>query len=73
MERAAEDLAAAKAREKHRIRMLAGHDGQEAAGAQPAYRVVERSHNRREVREPRARCVTVYERGAVEVIRRLAA
>jgi hypothetical protein len=44
--------------------------------AQPAYTVVKRERDRWwEVRDPKGElvCVTVYKRGAVEVVRRLAA
>jgi hypothetical protein len=47
-----------------------------APAAQPAYKVVKREKDRWwEVRDPRGElvCVTVYKRGAVEVVRRLAA
>lgn len=47
-----------------------------APAAQRAYAVVKREKDRRwEVRDPQGElvCVTVYKRGAVEVVRRLAA
>jgi hypothetical protein len=47
-----------------------------AQPAQPAYTVVKRTRDRWwEVRDPKGElvCVTVYKRGAVEVVRRLAA
>jgi hypothetical protein len=41
---------------------------------EPAYKVVKHKKDRWwEVRDPRVVCVTVYKRGAVEVVRRLAA
>ena len=64
------------------VKRIGGHDGQEAAdnasalAAQPAYKVVKREKERWwEVRDSRSElvCVTVYKRGAVEVVRRLAA
>jgi hypothetical protein len=51
-------------------------DNAPAPAAQPAYKVVKREKDRWwEVRDPRGElvCVTVYKRGAVEVVRRLAA
>jgi hypothetical protein len=51
-------------------------DNAPVPAAQPAYRVVKREKDRWwEVRDPRGElvCVTVYKRGAVEVVRRLAA
>jgi hypothetical protein len=51
-------------------------DNAPVAAAQPAYKVVKREKDRWwEVRDPRGElvCVTVYKRGAVEVVRRLAA
>jgi hypothetical protein len=47
-----------------------------ALAVQPAYKVVKREKDRWwEVRDPQDElvCVTVYKRGAVEVVRRLAA
>jgi hypothetical protein len=50
-------------------------DNAPAPAAQPAYSVVKREKDRWEVRDPKGElvCVTVYKRGAVEVVRRLAA
>jgi hypothetical protein len=51
-------------------------DNAPAPAAQPAYKVGKRENDRWwEVRDPRGElvCVTVYTRGAVEVVRRLAA
>jgi hypothetical protein len=51
-------------------------DNAPAPAAQPAYKVVKREKDRWwEVRDPwdELVCVTVYKRGAVEVVRRLAA
>jgi hypothetical protein len=51
-------------------------DNAPAPAEQPAYNVVKREKDRWwEVRDPRGElvCVTVYKRGAVEVVRRLAA
>jgi len=51
-------------------------DNAPAPAAQPAYTVVKREKKRWwEVRDPKGElvCVTVYKRGAVEVVRRLAA
>jgi hypothetical protein len=50
-------------------------DNAPVPAAQPAYKVVERETDRWEVRDPHDElvCVTVYKRGAVEVVRRLAA
>jgi hypothetical protein len=51
-------------------------DNAPAPTAQPAYKVVKREKDRWwEVRDLRGElvCVTVYKRGAVEVVRRLAA
>ena len=51
-------------------------DNAPAPAAQPAYKVVKREKDRWwEVRDPQDElvCVTVYKRGAVEVVRRLAA
>ncbi len=51
-------------------------DNAPAPASQPAYTVVKRAKDRWwEVRDPRGElvCVTVYKRGAVEVVRRLVA
>jgi hypothetical protein len=51
-------------------------DNAPAPAAQPVYEVVKREKDRWwEVRDPRGElvCVTLYKRGAVEVVRRLAA
>ncbi len=51
-------------------------DNAPALPTQPAYKVVKREKDRWwEVRDPKGElvCVTVYKRGAVEVVRRLAA
>jgi hypothetical protein len=51
-------------------------DNAPAPAAQHAYKVIKREKDRWwEVRDPRGElvCVTVYKRGAVEVVRRLAA
>jgi hypothetical protein len=51
-------------------------DNAPAPAAQPAYKVVKRKKDRWwEVRDPRGElvCVTVYKRGAAEVVRRRAA
>ncbi|HYW10459.1 MAG TPA: hypothetical protein VE871_00850 [Longimicrobium sp.] len=50
-------------------------DNAPAPAAQPAYKVKRETDRRWEARAPRGVlvCVTVYKRGAVEVVRRLAA
>jgi hypothetical protein len=57
-------------------RLLVVEASAPAPAAQPAYKVVKREKDRWwEVRDPRGglACVTVYKRGAVEVVRPLAA
>ena len=55
---------------------VAGQDNAPAPATQHAYKVVKREKDRWwEVRDPQDElvCVTVYKRGAVEVVQRLAA